>query len=326
MSITLSIPATTGDPGTFRKMILIDPNDRQTPATAPIRETPKPSDVPMRPPDAPKRTSRPFATERPAPTALIPCAASTPARHPIHVLTTATPTAPSEQNALWKTPEHVEVGEVQAPATPKRAEHPSANLTDIDSAPKQARRRLFDDVPTHSGWEARRDDGGEWPSMADYGDDNAVDMVDAASADGNMAYPVDAVQAERCVAPEIPVRQRTKYNRLLDFLRTFESVPPISPSAYGELVTDRPIRGTSYVDVLRALFVNSRSQVAGLCEAISALRKAGASVGLLGSKRAIDLFNLGHTISQRGGSASLNKPAPPGRHQRVLRVFNPKYY
>jgi hypothetical protein len=65
--------------------------------------------------------------------------------------------------------------------------------------------------------------------------------------------------------------------------------------------------------------VNSGFQVSGMCEAVDALRKAGVPGSLLGSRRATDLYNLGHTIGQRGGRV-LSKRSPPGRRPRVLRV------
>ena len=83
------------------------------------------------------------------------------------------------------------------------------------------------------------------------------------------------------------------------------------------------IRGTSYADVLRALFVNSRFQVAGLCEAVEALRKAGVPTSMLGSKRAVEMYTLGHTIGQSGGAKPDYEPAPspPGSEPRILKVY-----
>jgi hypothetical protein len=57
-------------------------------------------------------------------------------------------------------------------------------------------------------------------------------------------------------------------------LLAFGDDSPISPSDYTELKTDKVIRFTSYEAVLRALLVNPRFEVAGLCYAVEALRKA----------------------------------------------------
>ena len=178
------------------------------------------------------------------------------------------------------------------------------------------------------------DDGDEWTKMANN-DEKADDAGNLAMAlptsheEKARQAPVQwaASRAERCVAPDIPQKHRARYNLLTKYLGSFEAdkrAPPISPSEFGELMTDTPVRGTSYVDVLRALFVNSRFTTAGLCEAVAALRKAGAAVDLLGSQRAIDLYSLGgHTVAQRGGSCRIRENAhqPPGRAPRVLRVY-----
>ena len=304
MSIPVAVPSSSGKTGTFRKMILVDPADCPSHAAAmPAWETPGriAGSEPVQPPDAPKRAARLFATEPEAPTTLIPFATSTPARHPIYDLAN-TPV----QHPNWKTPQHGAAEPAEAPRAPKRVQRPASD--EDGSLPKRGR-ALFSDGESLSAEAAHhQNDGGEWPSL----DDNAVDMTDTLAN----------LHAERCAAPDIPKKMRTKYTRMLEYLRTFGNEPPISPSVDGELKTARPIRGTSYVDVLRALFVNSRFQVAGLCEAVDALRKAGMSVNLLGSRRAIEMFSLGHTIGQRGGGTnSSSEPTPPGDKPRVLKLF-----
>jgi hypothetical protein len=82
------------------------------------------------------------------------------------------------------------------------------------------------------------------------------------------------------------------------------------------------IRGTSYPDVLRALFVNTGFGVAGLCQAVEALRKVGIPTSMLVSKRAIEMYTLSHTIGQRGGGAKGDpEPVLPGSEPSVLKVY-----
>ena len=304
MSIPVSVPSSS-KPGTFRKMVLVDSADCTSHVAPPSAawETPSNKDEfrPSHVPDAPKRMVRAFAADPPAQKTLIPFATSTPMRHPIFDL------ADEPQEAVCKTPESAATVAL-APMAPKRFQQHQADMQNANIA----KRRLFDDddeIPESNAHpQQSRDDGGEWPSLFD---DNAVDMVDK----------VAATRADRCAPPDIPKTHRAKYNRLLERLRAFGDDPPISPSDHAELKTDRVIRGTSYADVLRALFVNSRFQVAGLCEAVDALRKAGIPTSLLGSKRAIEMYTLGHTIGQSGGAKRDSEPVPPGSELRVLKVY-----
>jgi hypothetical protein len=259
--IPVTVASAGEQPGTFRKMVLVEP-EREQPAA--IWKTPERDNEPTQAPNAPKRPRLALDVEgspvNKYPDGAVPLASSTPQRHPIYSLA--------------------------APAT----------------------------ATTPPG---KRKDGGEWTKMIDeYGNDGDVTTVTQVAVDG---------RADRCIAPDIPVKQRGRYNRLLSYLKAFEDEkkkPPISPSAYGELETDKVVRGTSYVDVLRALFISTRFQTAGLCDAVAALRKAGMSVELLGSRNAIDLFNLGgHTVRTQSGSGRSSKAAPPGRVPHVLRVY-----
>jgi hypothetical protein len=285
-------------------MVLVDSADCTSHVAPPSTawETPKDQNdlLQAHVPDAPKRAVRTFAAEPSAATTLIPFATSTPMRHPIYAL------AEEPQQPTWKTPEPA-APTALAPKAPKRVQQRQGDAQDANPA----KRRLFDDdeMPAPSPQAQKtQDDGGEWPSLVD---DNAVDMVDK----------VSAMRADRCTPPDIPKAQRAKYNRLLDRLKTFGDDPPISPSDHAELKTDRVIRGTSYVDVLRALFVNSRYEVAGLCHAVEALRKAGVPANMLGSKRAVELYTLGHTIGQSGGAKADSDPSPPGSEPSVLKVY-----
>ena len=241
--------------------------------------------------------------------------------------------------AVWKTPERIkEPTAVQPPAAPLRPNRLPGLVhsprADINMAPLATSTPERHPIHALAAVEAEKqhtvmpseqrdyaprqsNDGGEWTQLVEYrrrGDEDA-----------EPAAVVQASRAERCVAPAIPIRQRARFNRLLDYLRTFADdnrAAPISASEHGELKTDDgPVRGTSYADVLCALFTNSRYQTAGLCEAVAALRKAGAPVDLIGSRRAADLFNMGgHTVGQ-GGAGRLRNDAPPGRAPRVLRVY-----
>ena len=227
MSIPIAVAAPGEQPGTFRKMVLVDTEQQPAARTSwktPERETePATADAP----GAPKRPRRigtpPGEQHLAAPAAMVPQATSTPHRHPIHDLAVTTITPPA---------------------------HPPAGQ--------------------------RGDDGGEWTKMVD--DAREPTMVASAEQDkGPDPKPESqeqaASRAERCVAPDIPKKHRYRYHLLMNYLRSFEAskrAPPISPSEFGELMTDKAIRGTSYVDVLRALFVNSRYTIAGLCEAVAA--------------------------------------------------------
>jgi hypothetical protein len=86
---------------------------------------------------------------------------------------------------------------------------------------------------------------------------------------------VPAIRADRCALRDNPKAQRAKYNRRLECLNAFGDYPPTTPSDHAEPKTDRVIRGPSYTDVLRALFENTRFEVAGLCQAVEELRRSG---------------------------------------------------
>ena len=252
----------------------------------------------------------------------------------------------------WKTtPKQSGVPIVEHPGAPLRP-YRVAGEEQQSVSPTEGNRPLAASTPRRHPIHDLRTDGGEWTEMVD-GDDGELiaqrttspppDSAPSTSTakhqiddgrvteladDGSKRTVVqpstaDVAQAERCVAPDIPVKQRPRYKRLLKYLGSFERQkrrPPISPSRFGELQTDKPVRGTSYVDVLRALFVNSGFQTAGLCEAVGALRNAGAPADFLGSRRALDLYMVGHTLSQ-GGAGRVKAKHPPGRAPRVLLTY-----
>ena len=275
MSAPITVAVAGEQPGTFRKMALVDPENVAPTVPPSIWKTPeRHKSEPTEAPGAPAKSrlnTAPLAKEHsPVRTTMIPLATSTPERHPIFALTAARSTA---------TPPR---------ATPAASEHRGAD--------------------------------GERMKVAMNDSTMTVDPEEMFATS----------RPDRCVAPDIPAKQRARYGQLLKYLKSFSDKnenPPISPSDHGELVTDRIVRGTSYADVLRALFTNSRYQTAGLCEAVAALHKANApAADLLGSRRALELFQLGgHTIApQRGAGFVRTKAAaaaPPGRAPRVLRVY-----
>lgn len=308
MSIPVALSMMAGEkpaapPGTFRKMLLIDPpaEHHQAPTNHPavVWKTPEressqqPPVVVVEAPGAPKRPRYPIIAAAkqhssplllPLPIAAVvpPSAASPPEQHPSSIPAAAALTTP----------------------------------------PVQEQQSHGDDY----------DDGGREGG-------HAAAAKPLAAPTAMEALLAAASRAERCIAPDIPKRKRARYNRLLEYLRSPDRGrrPPISPSDHGELVTDKLVRGTNYADVLRALFLDSRYEVAGLCEAVGALHKAGAPADLLGSRRAIDLFNLGgHTLAQEGGADGTShrrlsalkleqRPPPPplpGRAPNILRVYD----
>lgn len=138
--------------------------------------------------------------------------------------------------------------------------------------------------------------------------------------------------AQRCVPPSIPKDKRTKFTNFLNKLRTLEKRkgdPPIKPSSYGELMVLtkegwKLVRGTSYIDVLRALFVNVAYETAGLCEAVQALKEARLPAAALGSSKANDLYVMGHTRDDKvedNVQSLLPNSKPPGVAPRVLRIY-----
>ena len=267
--------------------------------------------------------------------------------------------APTNHPAVvWKTPERESsqqppVVVVEAPGAPKRPRYPpnSAAAKQHSSTPlllpppiaavvASPPEQHPSSIPAAAALTAppvqeQQSHGDDYDDVGREG--GQADVASAAME----ALLAAASRAERCIAPDIPKRKRARYNRLLEYLRSpghrGGGRPPISPSDHGELVTDRLVRGTSYADVLRALFLDSRYEVAGLCEAVGALHKAGAPADLLGSRRAIDLFNLGgHTLAQEGGGAGgtshrrlsaleleqRRRPPLPGRTPNILRVYD----
>jgi hypothetical protein len=274
MSIPVSVAVASEQPGTFRKMALVDAPASTAMEQAiwktPERHNSEPSMGAKQPgaPVRPRLNTAPLAKEHSPPrTTVIPLATSTPERHPIFALATSTVTPP-----------------------------PRAASTSSDH------------FSVRHG-----DGGGDWTKMDDTVDPELL---------------MKTSRADRCIPPDIPAKQRKNFGKLLEYLKSFRDVeqrPPISPSDHGELVTDKILRGTSYADVLRALYTNSRYETAGLCDAVAALHKANAPADLLGSRRALDLFQLGgHTVAQRGAGSAGTKAAvaaPPGRAPRILRVY-----
>ena len=296
-------PATL--PGTFRKMLLIDSAEHQAPTNHPavVWKTPEressqqPPVVVVEAPGAPKRPRYPIIAAAKQ--------HSSPLLLPLPIAAVVPPSAASP-------PE----------------QHPSSipAAAALTTPPVQEQQSYGDDYD-----DAGRE-GGHAAAAKPLAAPTAMEALLAAAS-----------RAERCIAPDIPKRKRARYNRLLEYLRSPEhgkrggGRPPISPSDHGELVTDKLVRGTNYADVLRALFLDSRYEVAGLCEAVGALHKAGAPADLLGSRRAIDLFNLGgHTLAQEGGGAGgtshrrlsaleleqRRRPPLPGRTPNILRVYD----
>jgi hypothetical protein len=103
---------------------------------------------------------------------------------------------------------------------------------------------------------------------------------------------------------------------------------PFKPTSYGELQVRNhangdewnAIRGSNYLDVLRALMVDAGYEAAGLCEAVEAIKTAGIPATMLGSSLARQLYTIGHVRAH-------NEPGPvtydviPGNAPRVLRVY-----
>ena len=84
----------------------------------------------------------------------------------------------------------------------------------------------------------------------------------------------------------IPKQHLSKYRQLMQHLSN-STAKVLEASSHGELIVGGKIlRGTSYSDVLRSLFVNSKFAVPGLPEAVTALHAAGVPNKMLGSQRA----------------------------------------
>jgi hypothetical protein len=158
---------------------------------------------------------------------------------------------------------------------------------------------------------------------------HTADRPPAIVAHVNDAERFWVTEAGRCIPPNIPNAKKTQWMKLLERL---ELTKPFKPTACGEVQvrnTDDPdmnewntIRGSNYLDVLRALMVDAGYEAAGLCEAVEAVKKAGIPASMLGSALAKQLYTLGH-VHAHGGPGSAVFEAIPGKAPRVLRVNNP---
>ena len=131
-------------------------------------------------------------------------------------------------------------------------------------------------------------------------------------------------QAGRCIPPNIPSAKKKQWVKLLDQLAI---TTPFKPTSYGELQVRNNgddgewnvIRGSNYLDVLRALMIDAGYEAAGLCEAVEAIKSAGIPAVMLGSSLARQLYTIGH-VRAHNGPGSVTFDAIPGNAPRVLRV------
>jgi hypothetical protein len=132
-------------------------------------------------------------------------------------------------------------------------------------------------------------------------------------------------QAGRCIPPNIPSAKKKQWTKLLEQLALTE---PFKPTSYGELQVRNngndeewnAIRGSNYLDVLRALMIDAGYEAAGLCEAVEAIKSVGIPATMLGSSLARQLYTIGH-VRAHAGPGSVTYDAIPGNAPRVLRVY-----
>ena len=141
------------------------------------------------------------------------------------------------------------------------------------------------------------------------------------------------------MAPLIPKHHQAKFDRLQEHLQTTPGSPPLlAASDHGELVAQGKIlRGTSYADVLRSLFVDSKFEVPGTREAVQAILRSGGSSALLASQRAKRLYSILKTATpsqstvtdipvasehtEQTGQGEMYRYRLPGRKPKVLRLY-----
>jgi hypothetical protein len=132
-------------------------------------------------------------------------------------------------------------------------------------------------------------------------------------------------QAGRCIPPNIPSAKKKQWTKLLEQLALRE---PFKPTSYGELQVRNngnneewnAIRGSNYLDVLRALMIDAGYEAAGLCEAVEAIKSVGIPATMLGSSLARQLYTIGH-VRAHNEPGSVTYDAIPGSAPRVLRVY-----
>jgi hypothetical protein len=132
-------------------------------------------------------------------------------------------------------------------------------------------------------------------------------------------------QAGRCIPPNIPSAKKKAWTKLLEQVALTK---PFKPASCGEVQVRNngyddewiAIRGSNYLDVLRALMVDAGYEAAGLCEAVEALKIAGIPVTMLGSSLARQLYTIGH-VRDHTGPGTVTYGAIPGNAPRVLRVY-----
>jgi hypothetical protein len=112
-------------------------------------------------------------------------------------------------------------------------------------------------------------------------------------------------EAGRCIPPNIPSAMKKAWMKLLVQLAL---TTPFKPTSCGQVQVRNngnddelyAIRGSNYLDVLRALMVDAGYEAAGLREAVEAIKIAGIPATMLGSSLARQLDTIGHMRDHAG--------------------------
>jgi hypothetical protein len=115
----------------------------------------------------------------------------------------------------------------------------------------------------------------------------------------------------------IPARHSKKFTQLVE-----ASTGTIGANRAGEVVIrGEPLRNTSYSDVMRALYVDSKFTIPGLAETVSELKRLGVNTSLFTSHNARQLYSASaskrKSVSQQKGSGIIRHKSFP----RMLRLY-----
>jgi hypothetical protein len=122
----------------------------------------------------------------------------------------------------------------------------------------------------------------------------------------------------------IPAKSQDKFEAVLEI-----AGGAIKPGKHGEVVIEgKALPNTSYSDVMRALFVNSRKSPKGLGQTVAELKRLGVPMALLKSKTAMDLYKKAEAGQGQLGSGrriqkvkTLGKAKKMKKNSKVLRLY-----
>jgi hypothetical protein len=115
----------------------------------------------------------------------------------------------------------------------------------------------------------------------------------------------------------IPAKSQDKFEAVLE-----KAGNAIKPGKHGEVVIEgKALPNTSYSDVMRALFVNTRKSPKGLGQTVAELKRLGVPMALLKSKTAMDLYKKAEAgQGQLGSGRRIQKVKTLGKAKKMKKI------